>query len=131
MVTLLDAVVLATIQGVTEWPPISSSGHLVIFQELRWIQVPACACGLTSYVGLLSGIRRELVFLYTLLLSIPILTGTMIFESQGTPSTILGFEVMIPRIAVTTVVGYFTIGLLKTIRDKKSSYLWSFCYLAS
>jgi len=40
MVTLLDGIILAIIQGITEWLPISSSGHLVIFQELRSIQVP-------------------------------------------------------------------------------------------
>jgi undecaprenyl-diphosphatase len=40
MVTFLEIVVLAIIQGITEWLPLSSSGHLVIFQELLGIQVP-------------------------------------------------------------------------------------------
>jgi undecaprenyl-diphosphatase len=40
MVSFLEIIVLAIIQGVTEWLPISSSGHLVIFQELQGIQVP-------------------------------------------------------------------------------------------
>jgi undecaprenyl-diphosphatase len=34
MVSILEAVLLGIIQGITEWLPISSSGHLVIFQEL-------------------------------------------------------------------------------------------------
>jgi undecaprenyl-diphosphatase len=31
---ILQAIILGIVQGITEWLPISSSGHLVIFQEL-------------------------------------------------------------------------------------------------
>jgi len=31
---LLSALILAVLQGITEWVPISSSGHLVLFEEL-------------------------------------------------------------------------------------------------
>ena len=34
MVTYLQAIILGVIQGITEWLPISSSGHLVIAQKL-------------------------------------------------------------------------------------------------
>ncbi|MBL7051594.1 MAG: undecaprenyl-diphosphate phosphatase [Nanoarchaeota archaeon] len=37
---LLDIILLSLIQGLTEWLPISSSGHLVLAQELLNIQVP-------------------------------------------------------------------------------------------
>lgn len=40
MVTLIEVVILSVIQGLTEWLPISSSGHLVIFQEVFGIKVP-------------------------------------------------------------------------------------------
>jgi len=38
MVSILGAVILALVQGLTEWLPISSSGHLVIFQQLFSLQ---------------------------------------------------------------------------------------------
>lgn len=236
MVTVFDIIVLAIIQGITEWLPISSSGHLVIFQELRGIQVPVgfdvglhlgsvvalglyfrriilvriqqkhlwfssqnekrllfylafsgvstgivvfilndfirlvfsdlravgigllitalflsiskgkkgehdlsvkpailiglaqgvaaipgiSRSGLTFSVGILSGIRRELVFIYSLLLSVPTIIGAMIIENRGIPSTIFGFEVVILGFVITTFVGYSAIALLKTIYDKKS-----------
>jgi undecaprenyl-diphosphatase len=36
----LQAIVLGIVQGLTEWLPISSSGHLVIIQEVFGIEVP-------------------------------------------------------------------------------------------
>jgi len=36
---LLDIILLSLIQGITEWLPISSSGHLVLAQELFNMQV--------------------------------------------------------------------------------------------
>jgi undecaprenyl-diphosphatase len=40
MATLLEILILAIIQGVTEWLPISSSGHLVIVQEYLGLSLP-------------------------------------------------------------------------------------------
>ena len=37
---ILSAIILGIVQGITEWLPISSSGHLVIFQELFNMEVP-------------------------------------------------------------------------------------------
>lgn len=40
MVSLFQAVFLGIVQGITEWFPISSSGHLVIVQQVLGMQVP-------------------------------------------------------------------------------------------
>jgi len=40
MLTVLEALLLGIIQGITEWLPVSSSGHLVIAQQLLGIQQP-------------------------------------------------------------------------------------------
>lgn len=40
MVSLLQAILLGIVQGITEWFPISSSGHLVLVQLLFGIDVP-------------------------------------------------------------------------------------------
>ena len=40
MVTLIEALILAVIQGLTEWLPVSSSGHLVITQTILGLNPP-------------------------------------------------------------------------------------------
>jgi undecaprenyl-diphosphatase len=40
VVTLIEAIFLGIVQGLTEWRPISSSGHLVIMQQLFGIEAP-------------------------------------------------------------------------------------------
>lgn len=40
MISILEAIILGIVQGITEWLPISSSGHLVLFQELFGLKMP-------------------------------------------------------------------------------------------
>jgi undecaprenyl-diphosphatase len=40
MVTLIEVLILAVIQGLTEWLPVSSSGHLVITQTVLGLNLP-------------------------------------------------------------------------------------------
>ena len=53
---LFHAVVLGVIQGVTEFLPISSSGHLVIFQSLFGIKEPQIFFDITLHVGTLAAV---------------------------------------------------------------------------
>ena len=38
MIDLIQALILSIVQGITEWLPISSSGHLAIFHNIFGIQ---------------------------------------------------------------------------------------------
>ena len=40
MVSILQAIILGIVQGITEWLPVSSSGHLVLFQHLFGLAPP-------------------------------------------------------------------------------------------
>jgi len=40
MTTIIEAIILGIIQGITEWLPVSSSGHLVIAQQWLGLEVP-------------------------------------------------------------------------------------------
>jgi len=68
---ILKWIFLSIIQGVTEWFPVSSSGHLVFFQELLSIRVPAAFDILIhagSLIGLVFFIRKDLYNLLKALL---------------------------------------------------------------
>lgn len=40
MVSVLEAIILGVIQGLTEWFPVSSSGHLALYQNIFGLDVP-------------------------------------------------------------------------------------------
>jgi undecaprenyl-diphosphatase len=52
---LLWAVLLALVQGLTEWLPISSSGHLVVIQQLSGLDVPV-AFDILLHLGTLASV---------------------------------------------------------------------------
>jgi undecaprenyl-diphosphatase len=51
--TLIEAIILGIVQGLTEFFPVSSSGHLVIAQELMGIAVPGVFFEVTVHVATL------------------------------------------------------------------------------
>ena len=52
MISYLQAILLGIVQGITEWLPISSSGHLVLFQQWFGLKVPV-AFDVILHVGTL------------------------------------------------------------------------------
>ncbi len=61
---LIQAVVLGVVQGLTEFLPISSSGHLVLFQQMFGLKEPALFFDVSVHVGTLVAVilffRREI-----------------------------------------------------------------------
>ena len=51
--TLVDAIILGLIQGITEFLPISSSGHLVIAQSLLGLKLPGNIIEVVTHLGTL------------------------------------------------------------------------------
>ena len=54
--SILSAIVLGVIQGLTEFLPVSSSGHLVLFQKIFGIEEPALLFDTMLHVGTLVGV---------------------------------------------------------------------------
>jgi len=68
-VTLYEALILGLIQGVTEFFPVSSSGHLVIFQSLFGMEEPQVAFDVFLHVGTSAAViiffRKDIFRLFT------------------------------------------------------------------
>ena len=71
----LEVIVLGAVQGLTEFLPISSSGHLVLFQHLLGFRQPEILFDICLHVGTLSAIVavffREISQILTTLLCLP------------------------------------------------------------
>jgi undecaprenyl-diphosphatase len=63
--TWVDALVLGLVQGLTEFLPISSSGHLVLAQEVLGVSAPGAALEIAVHLGTLLSVlfyyRRDVV----------------------------------------------------------------------
>ncbi|MDA3898576.1 MAG: undecaprenyl-diphosphate phosphatase [Desulfobacteraceae bacterium] len=53
---LMQAIILGAIQGLTEFFPVSSSGHLVIFQQMMGLKEPVLIFDISVHVGTLAAI---------------------------------------------------------------------------
>ena len=54
--SLIDAIIIGLVQGITEFLPISSSGHLVIFQNLLNVNLPGNLIEVAAHLGTLLSI---------------------------------------------------------------------------
>lgn len=67
--SLVEIIILGIVQGLTEFFPVSSSGHLVLFQNLFGLQEPQILADIMLHVGtvisLLAFVRKELIALIT------------------------------------------------------------------
>ncbi len=116
----IEAIVLGTVQGLTEFLPVSSSGHLVLFQNLFGLKEPELLFDICLHVGTLSAVvivfYREILEILKALFQIPArmkTAGGIVRLCQADPSI---------RMALLIVVGFIptaVIGLLfKEITDQ-------------
>ncbi|HUR26409.1 MAG TPA: undecaprenyl-diphosphate phosphatase [Candidatus Thermoplasmatota archaeon] len=124
-VSVVDALILAIVQGVTEWLPISSSGHLALTQRLLGIEVPV-AYDLWLHVGTLLAVivyyRRRLVELTR-----AVLVGPAATKKDGWKAAWLGD--LDRRLALAVVLGTVPIviaGVLleSLVKDTFNSLVW-------
>ena len=116
----LEAIILGTVQGLTEFLPVSSSGHLVLFQNLFGMHEPELLFDICLHVGTLTAVLivfyREIFQILTALVQFP---GRL--RSAGGLRNLLAGDESI-RMALLIVVGSIptaVIGLLfKEITDQ-------------
>jgi len=113
--TILQAILYGIIQGITEFFPISSSGHLVIFQNIFGLKEPQIAFDICLHLGTLVSILiffskdiidlfgKDKKMLYALILaSIP--TGIMGFLLSGQIEKLFGMPVIVGYMLILTGV---------------------------
>ena len=73
--TTIEAILLGIIQGLTEFLPVSSSGHLVLFQHLFGLKEPELLFDICLHVGTLMAVLivfyREILEIIMALLQVP------------------------------------------------------------
>ena len=99
----LEAIILGTIQGLTEFLPVSSSGHLVLFQNLFGMHEPELLFDICLHIGTLAAVLivfyREIFEILTALVQFP---GRL--KSAGGIRNLLAGDKSI-RMALLIVVG--------------------------
>lgn len=135
--TLIQAILLGIIQGITEFLPVSSSGHLVLFQKIFGVAEPTLTFGIVVHLGTLAAVfavfwkdivsilRRPFQRLTLLLIAGTIPTGIIgvlfkdFFERIFASGRTLGFEFFI-----TGLVLFFADSLSRGYKDvEETSYL--------
>ena len=71
----IEAIVLGAVQGLTEFLPVSSSGHLVLFQNLFGLTEPELLFDICLHVGTLLAVmivfHREILEILLALVQLP------------------------------------------------------------
>ena len=120
---LLEAVLLGIVQGLTEFLPISSSGHLVLFQKLFGITAPMLSFDVFLHLGTLVAVF--IVFWKDILaiLKKPLQNITYMLIVATIPAVVVGllFEKQIEAMfngGVTLALGFIITGLLLIYSDR-------------
>jgi len=95
MVNIFEAILLAIVQGLTEWFPISSSGHLVIFQEFLSIQASVAfdvMLHFGTFLSVLVYMRKDIVHILRAILTLSEGSKIAAYLIAGSiPMALIGF----------------------------------------
>jgi undecaprenyl-diphosphatase len=118
--TIVTAVILGVVQGLTEFLPVSSSGHLVLFQKIFKMEEPALFFDTMVHIGTLTAVftvlRRDIwnilkkiiqpVTFFLLLATIPAVIFALIFkkpiENAFSSGKFLGFAFLVTSILLVS-----------------------------
>lgn len=119
----MQAVMLGIIQGLTEFLPISSSGHLVLFQRLFGITEPALFFNISVHVGTLLAVilffRKEIQNIIGALIGG---TGRVVRKEAGLGEIMAEDDV---RMGVLIVVGSVPTAILGLLFNEAADLLFS------
>ncbi len=121
--SFVEAAILGVIQGLTEFLPVSSSGHLVIFQHLFGITEPVLAFDIAVHVGTLMAV---VVFFFRDLVNIT--AGAFIFAADSLRQRRLRMptaETPEARMAVLIIVGSVPTGIIGILFKDAAETLFS------
>lgn len=107
----LDALLIGIAQGIAIIPGVSRSG-------------------ITIATGLLSKLRKETVFKFSFLLSVPAVIGAAVTESSDISLPEIDGSTMILGVIVSMIIGYVALKLLQRLLFQKRFHLFAFyCWL--
>jgi undecaprenyl-diphosphatase len=111
--SIIEAIILGVVQGITEFLPVSSSGHLVLLQEIFGIEEPTLLFDTMVHVGTLVAVCSVLwkniwdilkkliqpLTLYLIIGTIPAVVAALLFrgsiEAAFSSTSFLGFAFLI------------------------------------
>lgn len=105
-ITILDAFIIGSVQGLAIAPGISRSGSTIAF-------------------GIFRGIRQDLAARFSFLLSIPAILGATIVKFDSHLSLNGGIHIYLAGIITAAIIGYLSLKLLSSMVSKGHLYYFS------
>jgi undecaprenyl-diphosphatase len=107
---LMQAIILGAIQGLTEFFPVSSSGHLVIFQQMMGLKEPVLIFDISVHVGTLAAV---FIFFFNDISNIlKSLMRSISCRLRGQPEKLAEVEIRDARMAWMLVAGSLPTALI-------------------
>ncbi|MBT3478616.1 MAG: undecaprenyl-diphosphate phosphatase [Candidatus Marinimicrobia bacterium] len=135
--TLFEAIILGIIQGITEFLPISSSGHLVLGQEILGVNIPGNLFEIVTHMGTLlsviivfwnelAGILQSIQKLDTQKYIVYLLIGTLpaVAFGLGGKNFISGLFDSIPMVAGALIFTGVVLLVTQKLNEKQEQLNW-------